>query len=94
MTSGSTTSAPDPNGGVRGSDLDCQQALDRLYRFLDGQLDDERKSAIRSHLDSCGHCLEAFSFEAELKSVIARRAVSPVPQDLKERIAMQLRRPR
>ncbi|MCB0991864.1 MAG: mycothiol system anti-sigma-R factor [Acidimicrobiales bacterium] len=91
MTSGSTMDAPDPHQQTSQS-LDCQQALDRLYRFLDGQLDDARKDAIRHHLDSCGHCLEAFSFEAELKTVIARRAVTPVPPGLKDRIAEQLRR--
>ncbi|MCP3938719.1 MAG: mycothiol system anti-sigma-R factor [Actinomycetia bacterium] len=70
---------------------DCERALDRLYRFLDDYLDESRKAAIKSHLDSCGHCLEAFSFEAELRMVIARRAVTPVPEDLRNRIAEQLR---
>ncbi len=81
----------DPNPLVSEAS-DCERALDRLYRFLDDHLDDARKAAIESHLDSCGHCLEAFSFEAELRMVIARRAVTPVPEDLRNRIAEQLRR--
>ena len=72
------------------TELDCQQALDTLYSFLDGALDDGRRSTIQDHLDSCGHCLETYAFESELRSVIAQRAVEAVPDGLKDRIASRL----
>jgi mycothiol system anti-sigma-R factor len=71
--------------------VDCQAALDTLYRFLDGALDDQRRSAIRSHLDDCGHCLETYSFESEIRDVVAKRSVEVVPEGLMERIADRLR---
>ena len=66
---------------------DCAQALTQLYGFLDGELTVERKVVIRSHLDHCTDCLEAFDFEAELRVVISSHCRSDsVPQALRERI--------
>jgi mycothiol system anti-sigma-R factor len=70
---------------------ECQEALDRLYHFLDGELTEERRHQIQHHLDDCSPCLEAFDFEAELKIVIARRCKESVPDALRMRIATALR---
>jgi mycothiol system anti-sigma-R factor len=69
---------------------ECQEALDTLYHFLDGELTDERRIQIQRHLDDCSPCLEAFDFEAELKVVIARRCRETVPETLRLRIAIAL----
>lgn len=69
---------------------DCDNALHELYGFLDGELTDESRSAIRRHLDYCPPCFEAFDFEAELRQVIARRCQERVPEALKQRIASVL----
>jgi mycothiol system anti-sigma-R factor len=67
---------------------DCQEALDTLYHFLDGELTIERRVEIQRHLDECGPCLDAFDFEAELKVVIARCCrEEQVPDHLKQKIA-------
>ena len=71
--------------------VDCEAALNTLYTFLDGALDDQRRSAIREHLDDCGHCLETYAFETEVRQVVATKAVERVPDGLKERIAERLR---
>jgi mycothiol system anti-sigma-R factor len=84
--------------GGRGSDQarvdppgsECQEALDTLYRFLDGELDEERRRAIQLHLDRCSPCLEAFDFEAELKAVVAQRCREAVPESLRARVASAL----
>jgi mycothiol system anti-sigma-R factor len=65
----------------------CDDALHELYEFLDGQLDDTRRSAIQHHLDDCPPCFEAFDFEKELRIVIARKCHETVPDHLKQRIA-------
>jgi mycothiol system anti-sigma-R factor len=66
---------------------DCQDALHTLYNYLDGELTEERRQAIRHHLDECEPCLHAFDFEAELKVVIARSCREQLPQQLKDKIA-------
>jgi mycothiol system anti-sigma-R factor len=66
---------------------DCAGALAELNGFLDGELTVERKVVIRTHLDHCSDCLEAFDFEAELRVVISSHCRSDsVPQALRERI--------
>jgi mycothiol system anti-sigma-R factor len=61
---------------------DCNDALHELYDFLDGELTDERRAAIRHHLDACQPCAEPYDFEAELRMVIRRKCREQVPESL------------
>lgn len=70
---------------------DCEEAIGRLYSFLDGELTEDRRRAIASHLDGCGPCVEAFDFEAELRKVVADRCRDRVPDLLRDRIAEAIR---
>ena len=70
---------------------DCQEALEELYTFLDGELTVEKREHIRHHLDDCNPCLGAYDFEAELRIVISTKCKEQVPDSLKERIRAQLR---
>ena len=64
----------------------CQEAIDTLYHFLDGELTAERRVEIAQHLEDCAPCLDAFDFEAELRIVIARKCRDQVPEALRERV--------
>ena len=50
--------------------LDCNGTLQELDSFLDDEMPDDARAAIRHHLDGCPDCLSAFDFHAELKSII------------------------
>jgi mycothiol system anti-sigma-R factor len=52
---------------------DCNETLRELEAFLDDELSVEVHVAIRSHLEGCPDCLQAFDFHAELKIVIAQK---------------------
>ena len=65
----------------------CEEALQALYHFLDGELTDDRRAAISHHLDGCTTCLGAFDFEVELRQVIVSRVQERVPEHLRLRIA-------
>ena len=65
----------------------CEDALQVLYHFLDGEPTDDRRAAIKAHLDSCTTCLGAFDFEVELRQVIVCRVQDRVPDELRLRIA-------
>ncbi len=52
---------------------DCNDTLRELETFLDDELSPDAHHAIRSHLEGCPDCLQAFDFHAELKSVIAAK---------------------
>jgi mycothiol system anti-sigma-R factor len=69
---------------------DCNETIERLYHFLDGELTEDRRREIERHLDSCSPCVEVYGFEAELRQVIANRCRDHVPDSLRERIRTSL----
>lgn len=72
---------------------DCEDAVEALYMYLDGELTAEGRFAVRQHLEDCSPCFEAFDFEAELKIVVATRCRDEIPAELRERILAALKRP-
>jgi len=73
-----------------GDGADCNETIERLYHYLDGELTQERRVQIQRHLEECSPCLQAVGFEQELRVVIARRCTDRVPDELKERIKSAL----
>ena len=69
-----------------GETADCQEAVQRLYDYLDGELTAERRVVIQRHLDACHDCIEAFEFEAELKLAISKGCREVVPESLRIRV--------
>jgi len=64
----------------------CEDAIERLYPYLDGEINSYRKWQIRRHLKSCSPCGSAFSFEEKLKVVIKERTREDVPLDVINRL--------
>ena len=78
---------PEPPAGFVG----CDETIERLYFYLDGELTDQRRIEISRHLDMCGPCVGAYGFESELRRVIANRCKDHVPESLIVRVAEALR---
>ena len=70
----------------------CDETIERLYFYLDGELTEERREEIARHLDLCGPCVDVYGFEAELRKVISNRCKDHVPASLIDRVADALRR--
>ena len=70
---------------------DCQYALERVYVFLDHELDEASGDLIRQHLAACEPCLERFDVEVVFKSLVARRCGGEIaPQQLRDKIVDRL----
>ena len=67
-------------------DDECQRALRELYTYLDGQLTIERRTTIKAHIEYCSPCMASFTFEAELKQVVARSCQEQVPEALRLKV--------
>ncbi len=65
---------------------DCSETVHELHFFLDGEITEEKRQRIQTHLDDCPPCLQAFDFEAELRAVIADKLKVDVPDYLAARI--------
>ncbi len=69
----------------------CDDALENLYLYLDGELKPDIAEGLRIHLDDCPPCLDAFSFEERLKTVVKNRLQEDVPPDLIVRLTQVIR---
>lgn len=74
-------------GSDHDNEVDCREALHRIYHFLDGELTATRRIKIEQHLDGCSPCLHLFGFEAELRRIVADKCRDAVPDTLRARIA-------
>lgn len=70
--------------------MDCTQAIEQVYRYLDGELTEATRAAITQHLDWCPPCFQAVGFESELRRVVAERCRDKVPFELVARVARAL----
>lgn len=81
------TCGPGADGAEDPDSVDCAEAVHQLYDYLDGELTEDRRRKIATHLDRCGSCGDAAGFESELRLVIANRCRDRVPESLMSRIA-------
>ena len=61
------------------SPMDCDDALLRVYEYLDGELTVWRRRAITRHLDECPPCANGFAFEVELRRIVVSKCREEVP---------------
>jgi mycothiol system anti-sigma-R factor len=71
----------------------CGDAVERLYEYLDGELDGATVTRIEVHLRRCSPCLEAYDFHDELRQVIRSKCTECMPADVRERLLAMLSDP-
>lgn len=65
----------------------CKDCRERLYPFLDRELDLTEQLEVRQHLDLCRHCLGRFRFEGNILRYIGEVARSThCPEEARKRI--------
>ncbi len=71
--------------------LDCAAIMERLYEYIDEELDDPRLvSAIRDHLEKCKVCFPQYEFEKAFLRFLAQRGANGAPPRLRRRIFQHL----
>lgn len=71
-------------------DLDCHDALSRLYEYIDGEVDGADHAVIAQHLHECGPCLHEYDVEELIKSVVARSCWEHAPDQLRARVLAEI----
>ena len=71
-------------------EVDCTEALARLFEFLDHEIDDVAGDRIRRHLADCEPCLAEYDVENHLKSLVKRSCADSAPSSLHLRIREHL----
>jgi mycothiol system anti-sigma-R factor len=72
-------------------DVDCNQILDRVYVFIDHELDHASSEQIQTHLDECGPCLREVDLERLVKALVARSCSERAPIELRQRVMFSIR---
>ena len=67
--------------------MDCDKAANRMHHYLDGELAVWRRWVIARHLHRCPPCADCFTFEIEVRQVVANRCRDETPPELKRRIS-------
>ncbi len=60
----------------------CDDAITKIYGYLDGEISPVKRVLVRLHLRRCSGCEDAFSFERRLKVVVRERCQEEVPADV------------
>jgi mycothiol system anti-sigma-R factor len=73
-------------------EIPCTEVLDRVYGYLDGELDDMDCAKIRQHLHECGPCLREYGLEEAVKRVVQKHCgCDPAPAELRAKILVRIR---
>lgn len=79
------------NGKHEGDDMPCDEVIERIYEFLDGELTSDVDAKIRAHLGECGDCYPHFRHEEVFLRFLERRAqIEQAPPSLRRRIFKDL----
>lgn len=80
-----------PHGHDDVSASDCADYFERIFYFIDNELDEADCSAVRRHLDTCNPCLEKYDLQCTVKSVVARSCSESAPDELRQRVLFRIR---
>lgn len=71
-----------PAGGAEGEagapdDVGCGEAREKVYEYLDGELDPETQERIHRHVEICQRCYPYFDFERLFLDAVRDRGLAP-----------------
>ena len=73
--------------------IGCQEALQRLYEYLDGELTPETTEEVRRHIELCAGCYPEVKTTTEFRDALHRAAAGQplCPESLRHRVAAMLK---
>jgi len=67
--------------------MTCQEAVNKLYEYLDKELDHISASQVEKHLQLCRLCCDNFELEKKMKELVQKSCIDEkAPSFLKEKI--------
>jgi mycothiol system anti-sigma-R factor len=72
--------------------MNCHEALEKLWQYLDRELDGESSTQLQRHLQECRQCFSKAEFERRLRAMLRRSCDGEqAPPELRERLSRLLR---
>ncbi len=70
---------------------ECEHMLERVYEFLDHELDTASSDEIREHLAACEPCLDHYDVEQAVKTLVNRCCGNDkAPNELRSKVLSRL----
>ncbi|MBW3620504.1 MAG: zf-HC2 domain-containing protein [Actinobacteria bacterium] len=66
--------------------IGCREAVERLWGYLDGELDGTAHGAMEAHLAYCLRCCGELAFAREIRDVLRTRGAGDLPGGPLERL--------
>ena len=67
--------------------IDCEDVLDEVWEFLDGEIEESRYVEIQSHVEECAGCGPRYEFQRALLTIIQIRCTQgPLPESVRRRL--------
>jgi anti-sigma factor (TIGR02949 family) len=66
--------------------IDCEEALRRLFEYLDAELHGDSHREMEQHLERCRSCFSRLEFEKQLKAYTKKLGREEIPPELELRI--------
>ena len=72
-------------------DTECSEVLERVFFFIDNELQTADRSVIAHHLDECGPCLAKYDLERTVKQLVQRSCSEHAPAGLRDKVLLRIR---
>ncbi|HEX6247059.1 MAG TPA: mycothiol system anti-sigma-R factor [Nocardioidaceae bacterium] len=72
-------------------DQHCSEILQRMFFFIDNELERADCDEIQHHLDECQPCLEKYNLERTVKALVQRSCTEHAPETLRDRVLLRIR---
>ena len=64
----------------------CRDAVERLWSYLDRNIDGESEQELEQHLGLCRHCCGELEFAKQVRTKLANSADTPLAPPARERL--------
>jgi anti-sigma factor (TIGR02949 family) len=66
--------------------ISCSAAVERLWAFLDHELDDHDHRAVEAHLAFCRRCCGELEFAKHLRGLLSTKSAAELPAGVRARL--------
>lgn len=75
------------------TEIDCEQVLEQVWSYLDGELGENAYIEIQAHLTECSGCGPKYEFQRKLFALVEQKCKEgPIPVEVKQRLFRLLER--
>jgi anti-sigma factor (TIGR02949 family) len=85
---GSSSEAEEP--GSRTGPCGCDEAISRLYEYLDAEMPEPDCLRVAAHLAVCADCHDAAGAERHVRELLRRSCVERAPETLRMRVVAEM----